>query len=150
MKEVGPYKNVLFSFMGGTKVPREEHSCCFLCYVKLSRLTNATRFRTFIKGHRKLVIFISVSAPFSKSKRCSHSNTVGYSYSSVGCLSRKHSCFVFRDDERRHGWGRGVKLIVTGGHISLEVAFKGLNIISGLYKRNYTLTRGKELGTAAK
>ena len=25
---------------------------------------------------------------------------------------------------------RGVKLIFTGGHISLEVAFKGLNVVS--------------------
>ena len=45
---------------------------------------------------------------------------------------------------------RGVKLIFTGGHVSLVVAFKGLNIILGLYKCiNYSLTRGKELGTAA-
>ena len=44
---------------------------------------------------------------------------------------------------------RGVKLIVTRGHISLEVAFKGPYIILGLYECNYSLTRGKELGTAA-
>ena len=37
----------------------------------------------------------------------------------------------------------------TGGHISLAVAFKGQNVILGLYKCNYSLTRGKELGTAA-
>ena len=35
---------------------------------------------------------------------------------------------------------RGVKLIFTGGHISLLVAFKGPNVISGLYKCNYSLT----------
>ena len=44
---------------------------------------------------------------------------------------------------------RGVKLIFTGSHISLAVAFKGLNVILGLYKRNYSLTRGKELSAAA-
>ena len=44
---------------------------------------------------------------------------------------------------------RGVKLIFTRGHISLSVAFKGLNIILGLYKCNCSLTRGKELGAAA-
>ena len=38
----------------------------------------------------------------------------------------------------------GVKLIVTRGHISLTVAFKGPNVILGLYKCNYSLTRGKE------
>ena len=37
-------------------------------------------------------------------------------------------------------YGRGVKLIFTGGHISLMVAFKGLNVILGLYKCNYSLT----------
>ena len=31
------------------------------------------------------------------------------------------------------------------GHISLTVAFKGPNTILGLYKCNYSLTRGKEL-----
>ena len=45
---------------------------------------------------------------------------------------------------------RGVKLIFTGGHISLVVAFKGPNVILGLYKCNYSLTRGKELGAAAR
>ena len=45
---------------------------------------------------------------------------------------------------------RGVKLIFTGGHISLEVAFKGPNVTLGLYKCNYSLTRGKELGAAAR
>ena len=40
-------------------------------------------------------------------------------------------------------YNRGVKLIFTGGHISLTIAFKGLNVILGLY--NYSLTRGKEL-----
>ena len=42
----------------------------------------------------------------------------------------------------------GVKLIFNMGHISLVVAFKGLNVILGLYKCNYSLTRGKEVGTA--
>ena len=36
----------------------------------------------------------------------------------------------------------------TEGHISLVVAFKGLNVTLGLYKCNYSLTRGKELGAA--
>ena len=44
---------------------------------------------------------------------------------------------------------RGVKLIFTRGHISLEVAFKGPNVILGLHEWNYSLTRGKELSTAA-
>ena len=44
---------------------------------------------------------------------------------------------------------QGVKLVFTGGHISLVVAFKGLKVILGLYKRNYSLTRGKELSAAA-
>ena len=44
---------------------------------------------------------------------------------------------------------RGVKLIFTGGHISLEVDYKGLNVILGLYICNYSLTRDKELGAAA-
>ena len=33
---------------------------------------------------------------------------------------------------------RGVKLIFTGDHISLVVAFKGPNVILGLYKCNYS------------
>ena len=41
------------------------------------------------------------------------------------------------------------KLIFTGGHISLTVAFKGLNVILGLNKYNYSLTRAKELSSAA-
>ena len=41
------------------------------------------------------------------------------------------------------------KLIFIGSHISLEVAFNGLNAILGLYKCSYSLTRGKELGAAA-
>ena len=44
---------------------------------------------------------------------------------------------------------RGIKLIFTRGHISLTVAFKGLNIILGLHKCNYFLTRGKEFSAAA-
>ena len=46
-------------------------------------------------------------------------------------------------------YSRGVKLIFTGGHISLAVAFKGPNVILGLYTCNYSLTRGKELIAAA-
>ena len=44
----------------------------------------------------------------------------------------------------------GVKLMFTRGHISLAVACKGPNVMLGLYKCNYSLTRGKELGTAAR
>ena len=50
-------------------------------------------------------------------------------------------------------YSKGVKLIFTGGHISLVVAdiiFKGPNTILGLYKCNYFLTGGKELNTAAR
>ena len=39
---------------------------------------------------------------------------------------------------------RGVKLIFTGGHISLVVAFKGPCVILGLYKCNYSfLSQGQ-------
>ena len=41
---------------------------------------------------------------------------------------------------------RGDKLIFTRVHISLAVAFKGLNVILGLYKCNYPLTIKRELG----
>ena len=44
---------------------------------------------------------------------------------------------------------KGIKLIFTGGHISLAVAFKGPNVILGLIKCNCSFTRGKELSTAA-
>ena len=43
---------------------------------------------------------------------------------------------------------RSVKLIFTGGHISFTVAFKGPNVILGLYECNYSLTVKRELGTA--
>ena len=46
-------------------------------------------------------------------------------------------------------YSRGVKLIFIRGHINLTVAFKGLNVLLRLYKCNYSLTKGKELGTAA-
>ena len=42
---------------------------------------------------------------------------------------------------------RSVKPIFTRGHISLVVAFKGLNVILGLYKCNYSLIVKRELGT---
>ena len=41
--------------------------------------------------------------------------------------------------EKSQGLDRGVELIFTGGHISLVVAFKGLNVILGLCKCNYSL-----------
>lgn len=40
-------------------------------------------------------------------------------------------------------------LFSRGAHISLEVTFKGLDVILGLRKRNYSLTRGEALGAAA-
>ena len=45
---------------------------------------------------------------------------------------------------------RGVKLIVTRGHISPEVAFKGPNVILGLYKCNDSVTVKRELGGATR
>ena len=39
--------------------------------------------------------------------------------------------------EPHSSWG--VKLIFTGGHVSLTVAFKGPNVIVGLYECNYSL-----------
>ena len=52
-----------------------------------------------------------------------------------------------RDRKRSLCWG--IKLIFTGDHISLEVAFKGPNVILGLYKCNYSLTVKQELSAAA-
>ena len=45
---------------------------------------------------------------------------------------------------------RSVKLIFTRDHISLAGAFKGPNVTVGLCTCNYSLTRGKELGAAAR
>ena len=44
--------------------------------------------------------------------------------------------------------GQGCQTYFHRGHISLAVAFKGPNVILGLYKWNYSLTRGKELSAA--
>ena len=44
---------------------------------------------------------------------------------------------------------RGVTLILSGGHISLVVAFKGPNVILGLYTCNSSLTVKRELSAAA-
>ena len=46
-------------------------------------------------------------------------------------------------------YSRGVKVIFTGGHITFMVAFKGPNVILGLYKCNYSLTVKGALGAAA-
>ena len=64
------------------------------------------------------------------------------------CLSRLTQNHLLWDPLKHVG--RGIKLIFTGGHISLVIAFKGLNGILGLYKFNYSLTVKQELGTAAK
>ena len=45
---------------------------------------------------------------------------------------------------------RGVKLFFTRGYINLTVAFKGQNVILGLYKCNYSLTVKQELGAATR
>ena len=45
--------------------------------------------------------------------------------------------------------GRSVTFIFTRDHISLAVAFKGPNVILGLYKCNYSVTVKQELGAAA-
>ena len=45
-------------------------------------------------------------------------------------------------------YGRVVKCIFTGGHISLVVALKGPNVVLGLYKCNYSLTVKQDLHTA--
>ena len=47
-------------------------------------------------------------------------------------------------------YGRGVKLIFTGGRISLTVAFKGPNVMLGLCKCNYSLPVKRELGAATR
>ena len=49
---------------------------------------------------------------------------------------------------RIHSLAQGVKLIFNRGHISLMVAFKGPNVILGLYKCNYSVTVKRELGAA--
>ena len=45
---------------------------------------------------------------------------------------------------------RGVKLIFTGSHISLTVAFEGTNVILGLCKCNYSLIVKQELSPATR
>ena len=47
-------------------------------------------------------------------------------------------------------YSRGVKLIFSGVHINLAVAFKGPTVILGLCKGNYSLTVNPELCTAAR
>ena len=47
------------------------------------------------------------------------------------------------------GYCGGVKLVFTGGHITLEVAFKGPNVILELCRCNYSLTVKCRLSTAA-
>ena len=57
-------------------------------------------------------------------------------------LENQAFCFDFAFDETASSeiiYSRVVKLIFTGGHISLTVAFKGPNVILGLYKCNYSL-----------
>ena len=54
-----------------------------------------------------------------------------------------------KDNGGSPGLDRGIKLIFNGDHISLEVDFKGPNVILGLYKCNYSLTVKREFGTAA-
>ena len=44
---------------------------------------------------------------------------------------------------------RGVKLIFTRGHSNLAVAFKGMNVVLGLYKCNYPLAVKQELSIAS-
>ena len=65
-----------------------------------------------------------------------------FQFSSLLCFRFFSSPSVF---SHRILYIRGVKLIFTGGHIHLMVAFKEPNVILGLYKCNYSLTRGKEL-----
>ena len=48
---------------------------------------------------------------------------------------------------KKNPYSRGVKLIVTGGHICLAIAFKGPNVILELYKYNYSFTVNRELST---
>ena len=45
---------------------------------------------------------------------------------------------------------KGCQTHFTGGHVNLAVAFKGLNVILGLYKCNYSLTVKRELGAVAR
>ena len=68
----------------------------------------------------------------------------GIKYTHTAVNHHDHSCL--KSVLMPHS--RGVKLIFPGGHISLPVAFKGLNVILGLCISNCSLTRGKELSTA--
>ena len=49
----------------------------------------------------------------------------------------------------QEGLEQGCRTYFYRDHSSLVVAFKGSNVILGLYKWNYSFTRGKELGNAA-
>ena len=69
------------------------------------------------------------------------------SFTLVETRNSKHLCPV--SFTARRSYDRGIKLIFTGGHISLVVAFKEPNVVLGLYKCNYSLARDKELSTAA-
>ena len=67
------------------------------------------------------------------------------------CVKDDAECFPSTPfNTHKNLYSRGVKLIFTGGHLSLVVAFKGPKVILGLYECNYSLTRGKELSDATR
>ena len=63
-------------------------------------------------------------------------------------INKSRSWFFGKINKIYKPLSQGVKLIFTGGHIGLAVAFKGPNVILGLYKCNYSLTSMWELDAA--
>ena len=61
------------------------------------------------------------------------------------CKSHRHF-FFFTSITLKQGVSNSFAL---GATLSLEVAFKGPNVILGLYECNYSLPGGKELNAAA-
>ena len=98
-------------------------------------------------AHLERVLVVPLSSPPAFIGRPSDSSN------SVDGFSLVFWLFVFRFGHLEvlrclsyFKWSRGVKLIVTGA----TSAFKGPNVILGLCKCNYSLTKGKELGAAAR
>ena len=69
-------------------------------------------------------------------------------FTTIFCFTLPHLA-IQQSFERTNPLRQGYQIHFHPGHISLVVAFKGPNVILGLFKCNYSLTRGKELGAAA-
>ena len=73
---------------------------------------------------------------------------IGLAGETTESLGTPAVCLLVPNSTFRILYDRGITFIFTGAHISLAVAFKGPNVILGLYKCNYTLTVKRELSTA--